>query len=131
MPHILVKMFEGRTPEEKARLADAIVQAFVDTLGSTEASLSVAVQVVAPTPVSTARAVAPRTSSRPRSSTAAVAMLATPVAAMVAMVVATAATVRIALILACHSHHRLFESSIFFMTNTRPCRRRWCGRLLG
>ena len=28
MPHILVKMFEGRTPEEKARLADAIVQAF-------------------------------------------------------------------------------------------------------
>jgi 4-oxalocrotonate tautomerase len=41
-------MFEGRTPEEKARLADAIVQAFVDTLGSTEASLSVAVQDVAP-----------------------------------------------------------------------------------
>ena len=47
MPHVIVKMLPGRTDEQKARLADAITQALMTTLNSSEASISVGIEDVA------------------------------------------------------------------------------------
>jgi 4-oxalocrotonate tautomerase len=46
MPHITVRMFAGRSEEEKARLAEAITRTFQETLGSTFESLSVGIEDV-------------------------------------------------------------------------------------
>jgi 4-oxalocrotonate tautomerase len=48
MPHVNVRMYAGRSEEDKARLAEAIGQAFMQTLGSSEHSISVAIEDVAP-----------------------------------------------------------------------------------
>ena len=48
MPHVNVRMYAGRSEEDKARLADAIGAALVQTLGSSERSISVAIEDVAP-----------------------------------------------------------------------------------
>ena len=48
MPHVIVKMYSGRSREEKERLAQAITQAVTGALGSSEASVSVAIQDVSP-----------------------------------------------------------------------------------
>jgi len=48
MPHIVVKMFAGRTDEDKARLAEALTKAMMETLGSTEKSISVGIEDVQP-----------------------------------------------------------------------------------
>jgi 4-oxalocrotonate tautomerase len=48
MPHVNVRMYAGRSEEEKARLAEAIGQALMQTLGSSERSVSVAIEDVAP-----------------------------------------------------------------------------------
>jgi 4-oxalocrotonate tautomerase len=46
MPHIIVKIWPGRAEETKQRLADAIARDVVDILGSSEASVSVAIEEV-------------------------------------------------------------------------------------
>jgi 4-oxalocrotonate tautomerase len=47
MPHVTVRMYAGRTEEDKARLAEAIGQALIQTLGSSERSISVTIEDVA------------------------------------------------------------------------------------
>jgi 4-oxalocrotonate tautomerase len=44
MPHIVVKMFPGRTPEQKASLAEALSQAMMTNLGVPESAVSVGVE---------------------------------------------------------------------------------------
>jgi 4-oxalocrotonate tautomerase len=48
MPHVNVRMYAGRSDDDKARLAEAIGQALIQTLGSSERSISVAIEDVAP-----------------------------------------------------------------------------------
>lgn len=48
MPHVIVKMFAGRSEEDKKRLADRVALAVMNTLGSSESSISVAVEDVDP-----------------------------------------------------------------------------------
>ncbi|MBS0245134.1 MAG: tautomerase family protein [Proteobacteria bacterium] len=48
MPHIVVKMFAGRSDEDKQKLAQALTKALIDTLGSSEKSISVGIEDVAP-----------------------------------------------------------------------------------
>lgn len=48
MPHIVVKMYPGRSEEVKRRLADAIVDDVVAIAGCEETSVSVAIEEVAP-----------------------------------------------------------------------------------
>lgn len=48
MPHISVKMFPGRTEEQKQQFADKIVEAAKTILGSSDASLSVSISEVEP-----------------------------------------------------------------------------------
>ncbi len=47
MPHVIVKLWPGKTDEQKARLADAIAREVVAQLGSSEASVSVAFEEIA------------------------------------------------------------------------------------
>lgn len=44
MPHVVVKMLAGRTEKQKKELTDEIVRAIVSTLGSTEDSITVAIE---------------------------------------------------------------------------------------
>lgn len=44
MPHIVVKLYAGKTEAQKSELTRRIVDAFVTTLGSSEASLSVGIE---------------------------------------------------------------------------------------
>jgi len=46
MPHIVVKMFPGRTPEQKAELAQALTKTMMETLGTPEPAISVAIEDV-------------------------------------------------------------------------------------
>lgn len=46
MPHIVVKMFPGRTPEQKTALAEALTKAMVESLGTPESAISIAVEDV-------------------------------------------------------------------------------------
>ena len=48
MPHIVVKLYAGNTVEEKQQLAEALSQALIATIGSKEASVSVAIEDIAP-----------------------------------------------------------------------------------
>lgn len=48
MPHIIVKCWPGSSEEEKAKLADRIVQAGVEILGKGEDAFSVAIEEVNP-----------------------------------------------------------------------------------
>lgn len=48
MPHVVVKHWPGPTEEQKAELTARLVQAVRDVFGSSEASLSVALEEVAP-----------------------------------------------------------------------------------
>jgi 4-oxalocrotonate tautomerase len=48
MPHIIVKLYPGRSEQQKARLAEQIVEDVVATLGSGEESVSVAMEEVKP-----------------------------------------------------------------------------------
>ncbi|MCB2189440.1 MAG: tautomerase family protein [Deltaproteobacteria bacterium] len=48
MPHVSVKMYPGRTPEQKARLAEAMVRDLVEIVGAAEDSISVTIEDVAP-----------------------------------------------------------------------------------
>jgi 4-oxalocrotonate tautomerase len=46
MPHIIVKMWPGKSEEQKQRLADEIVKDFIELLGYKDESLSVAIEEV-------------------------------------------------------------------------------------
>ena len=48
MPHIIVKLYPGRSEQQKARLAEQIVKDVVVTLGIGEESVSVAMEEVKP-----------------------------------------------------------------------------------
>jgi 4-oxalocrotonate tautomerase len=48
MPHVIVKMYPGRTEEQKQRLAEAIVRDVVEIAKCAEKSVSVAIVEVPP-----------------------------------------------------------------------------------
>ena len=48
MPHAIVKLFAGRSEEQKRRIAEAVAQAIMASAGSTEAAVSVSVEDIAP-----------------------------------------------------------------------------------
>ncbi len=48
MPHIIVKMYPGRSEEQKKKLADQIVKDVVAISGCKERSVSVAIEEIAP-----------------------------------------------------------------------------------
>jgi 4-oxalocrotonate tautomerase len=47
MPHVIVKLWPGKTEAQKASLAEAIARAVIEHLGSSEASVSVSIEEVA------------------------------------------------------------------------------------
>jgi len=48
MPHVIVKMYAGRSDEQKQALADAVTKAVTTTLNYGEESVSVAIEDVPP-----------------------------------------------------------------------------------
>ena len=48
MPHVIVKLYAGKTEEQKHQLAEAVTNALMSTLGYAEKSVSVAVEDIAP-----------------------------------------------------------------------------------
>jgi 4-oxalocrotonate tautomerase len=48
MPHVIVKMYAGKSEQQKKRLADAVTQAVMSTLSYGEESVSVAIEDVLP-----------------------------------------------------------------------------------
>ncbi|VIO76272.1 Tautomerase PptA [Bradyrhizobium ivorense] len=48
MPHVVVKLYSGRSAQQKQALAHAITRAVTSTLGSGEESVSVGIEDVAP-----------------------------------------------------------------------------------
>ena len=46
MPHVVVKLWPGRSEEQKTKLADAIVKDVMTHLNSSEASVSVTIEEV-------------------------------------------------------------------------------------
>jgi 4-oxalocrotonate tautomerase len=46
MPHVIVKLWPGKSEEQKQQLADAIAQDVMDVLGYGEESVSVAIQEI-------------------------------------------------------------------------------------
>ena len=48
MPHVIVKLWPGKSEQQKIRLAEAITKDVMDVLGYGEESVSVAMEAVAP-----------------------------------------------------------------------------------
>ena len=48
MPHIIIKLWPGKTEEQKQKLTDAIVRDMVSTMDCKESSISVAFEEVEP-----------------------------------------------------------------------------------
>ena len=48
MPHVIVKLYAGRSESDKSRLAKAVSQAVMSSIGSADESVSVAIEDVAP-----------------------------------------------------------------------------------
>ena len=48
MPHVIVKLWPGKSDKQKARLADAVTKAVMDVLGYGEESVSVAMEEIQP-----------------------------------------------------------------------------------
>ena len=46
MPHIIVKLYPGRTKEQKIELTDRIVQALIETVNVDESSVSVSFEEI-------------------------------------------------------------------------------------
>ncbi len=44
MPHVIVKMYKGRTLEQKQAMTDAVSKALIETIGCTDDHISVAVE---------------------------------------------------------------------------------------
>jgi 4-oxalocrotonate tautomerase len=45
-PHVIIKLFPGRTEQQKVRLAEAIVKDVVNIIGGSEGSVSVAIEEI-------------------------------------------------------------------------------------
>ena len=48
MPHIIVKLYSGRSEKQKSGIAEAITKAIMASTGNGEGSISVAIEDVAP-----------------------------------------------------------------------------------
>ena len=48
MPHVIVKMYSGRTEEQKKKLAEEVAKAVMAGTGNGEESISVSVEDIAP-----------------------------------------------------------------------------------
>lgn len=48
MPHVIVKLYSGRSEEQKAKLADDLARTVMDTLGYAPEAVSVSVEDVEP-----------------------------------------------------------------------------------
>lgn len=48
MPHVIVKLYPGRNQQQKQALADAVTKAVMETIGASEASVSVGIEDVTP-----------------------------------------------------------------------------------
>ena len=48
MPHVIVKLYSGRTEQQKAGIAEAVTQAIMASTGNAEATVSVSIEDVAP-----------------------------------------------------------------------------------
>ena len=48
MPHVIVKLYAGRSEQQKARLAQEVTKAVIAGVGSTEDAVSVSIEDVAP-----------------------------------------------------------------------------------
>lgn len=48
MPHAIVKLYPGRSEQQKQALADAVTQAIMTAIGSKAESISVSIEDVAP-----------------------------------------------------------------------------------
>lgn len=48
MPHVIVKMYAGRSEEQKAAIADEVTKAIMKAANSTADSVSVSIEDVAP-----------------------------------------------------------------------------------
>jgi 4-oxalocrotonate tautomerase len=48
MPHAIVKMYSGRTEEQKKKLAEEVAKAIMASTGNGEESISVSVEDIAP-----------------------------------------------------------------------------------
>ena len=48
MPHVIVKLYSGRSEEQKAKLAEALARTVMDTLGYASEAVSVSVEDVEP-----------------------------------------------------------------------------------
>ena len=48
MPHVIVKMYSGRSEQQKTRLAQEITKAVMSALGAAETSVSVGIEDVEP-----------------------------------------------------------------------------------
>jgi len=48
MPHVIVKLYAGRSEPQKARLAEEITRTVIDTLGFGEDAVSVSIEDVDP-----------------------------------------------------------------------------------
>lgn len=48
MPHVIVKLYSGKTDAQKATIAEAVARAVIESAGSREAAVSVSIEDVAP-----------------------------------------------------------------------------------
>jgi len=48
MPHVIVKLYSGRSEQQKARLAEGLTKTVMRSLGSGEESVSVAIEDIEP-----------------------------------------------------------------------------------
>lgn len=48
MPHVIVKLYAGKSEEQKKQIADAVTQAIMASAGNREGAISVSIEDVAP-----------------------------------------------------------------------------------
>jgi 4-oxalocrotonate tautomerase len=48
MPHVIVKLYAGRSDEQKQRIADEVTKTLMNAAGSSEGSVSVGIEDVEP-----------------------------------------------------------------------------------
>jgi len=48
MPHVIIKMYPGRTEEQKNKLTEAITRSVVEIAGTSEEHVSIDIQEIAP-----------------------------------------------------------------------------------
>jgi phenylpyruvate tautomerase PptA (4-oxalocrotonate tautomerase family) len=69
MPHLIVKLYAGRSEKDKLRLADEITKAVISALNSSEEAVSVGIEDVQPEHLGGDRLQAGHFSAGPRPST--------------------------------------------------------------